>query len=90
MGTAVALNLPEATGGMAPFEYTLTGTLPAGLTFDGDAMTPDHLRARRTRRRPPPRSPTRSRTPTTPPYQEQFSVTVEAAALGDFSWEAMT
>ena len=87
VGTAVALNLPEATGGTAPFEYTLTGTLPAGLSFDGDA-----------------RPPTISGTPnaaaaaTTLTYkvedannasdQEQFSATVEAAALGDFSWQA--
>ena len=32
--------LPEATGGLAPFAYALTGTLPAGLTFDPEARPP--------------------------------------------------
>ncbi len=33
-GTAISnLQLPEASGGTAPLVYTLTGTLPTGLTF---------------------------------------------------------
>ncbi len=36
----VAYNLPAATGGTAPLTYTLSGTLPAGLTFDGAARPP--------------------------------------------------
>ena len=30
----VPLTLPEATGGTAPYTYTLTPNLPAGLRFD--------------------------------------------------------
>ena len=42
-GTAIdTLELPQATGGTAPLEYTLTGTLPAGLTFDGSRDAADH------------------------------------------------
>ena len=32
--TYASLNLPEATGGTAPYTYTLTPNLPAGLQFD--------------------------------------------------------
>ena len=30
----IAITLPEATGGTAPLTYSLTGTLPTGLSFD--------------------------------------------------------
>ena len=32
-GTAFAVTLPEATGGDTPLTYSLTGTLPTGVTF---------------------------------------------------------
>ena len=39
-GTAITtLNLPQATGGDGTLAYTLTPTLPAGLTFDATART---------------------------------------------------
>ena len=38
--TAVDLTLPIATGGNGAITYTLTGALPAGLTFDGTASPP--------------------------------------------------
>ena len=41
-GTAITVQLPEATGGTAPMRYTLTGpsgTLPAGLEFDVGTRT---------------------------------------------------
>ena len=39
-GTAIGtLQLPEATGGNAPLTYSLTPTLPTGLTFDATART---------------------------------------------------
>ncbi|MDE0194722.1 MAG: Ig domain-containing protein, partial [bacterium] len=38
--TAVNLELPEATGGALPFTYSLSGTLPAGLTFNREARPP--------------------------------------------------
>ena len=34
VGTSASLTLPEATGGTAPYTYTLTSDLPAGLLFD--------------------------------------------------------
>ena len=34
VGETVNLTLPEATGGDNPYTYTLTGTLPDGLSFD--------------------------------------------------------
>ena len=34
VGSAVSLNLPVATGGTAPYTYSLSGTLPIGLRFD--------------------------------------------------------
>ena len=34
VGTAVSLTLPIATGGIAPYTYTLTPDAPAGLQFD--------------------------------------------------------
>ena len=33
VGTAVSLTLPTATGGVGTLTYTLTGTLPGGVTF---------------------------------------------------------
>ena len=39
-GAAIAaLELPAATGGTPPLAYTLTGTLPEGLTYDANART---------------------------------------------------
>ncbi len=39
-GTAIStLRLPAASGGNAPLTYSLTPTLPAGLTFDATART---------------------------------------------------
>ncbi|MDE0194833.1 MAG: putative Ig domain-containing protein, partial [bacterium] len=40
VGTPVDFDLPAATGGTAPFTYALTGTLPAGLTFNATADPP--------------------------------------------------
>ena len=40
VGTAVDLDLTKATGGTEPFTYALTGTLPAGLTFNDNADPP--------------------------------------------------
>lgn len=37
VGTDVSLNLPSATGGTAPYIYTLTPDPPAGLAFDFSA-----------------------------------------------------
>ena len=37
-GAMFSLELPEASGGIAPYSYTATD-LPAGLTFDDDALT---------------------------------------------------
>ena len=34
-----ALQLPEATGGTGTLTYTLTGTLPTGLTFNANTRT---------------------------------------------------
>ena len=34
LGERVDVSLPEATLGKAPYTYTLTGTIPAGLSFD--------------------------------------------------------
>ena len=34
VGTYASVTLPEATGGTAPYTYTLTPNLPAGLQFD--------------------------------------------------------
>ena len=39
-GSAISFSeLPAATGGTAPLTYTLTGDLPAGLTFNPDTRT---------------------------------------------------
>ena len=38
--TITPLTFPEATGGNAPFTYTLTPALPPGLTFNGDLRPP--------------------------------------------------
>ena len=38
-GDTVSLTLPEATGGTGTITYTLSPTLPAGLTFDATART---------------------------------------------------
>ena len=35
-GSAVSVTLPAAIGGDAPLTYTLTGTLPTGVSFDDD------------------------------------------------------
>ena len=40
VGTEVDLTLPTATGGNAPLTYTISRTLPAGLTFNADATPP--------------------------------------------------
>ncbi len=43
LGTAISVQLPEATGGTMPLVYTLTGpsggNLPAGLTFNANTRT---------------------------------------------------
>ncbi len=38
-GIPAAVTLPEATGGVPPISYTLTPTLPTGLSFDASART---------------------------------------------------
>ena len=39
-GTEINVTLPSAAGGNGALEYTLTPTLPAGLTFDGSTDPP--------------------------------------------------
>ena len=43
VGTPVNLTLPTATGGTAPYTYSLTPTLPAGLYFDPIADGPGYI-----------------------------------------------